>query len=181
MRQTVFFLLIVVLFFTSCIQEVEKKAIDIDQIDIPNEFIGNWVSLDRVYPYKAYLIIKSDSTFHFEYGACSAGGFSNGKWVKKDSIIILNSIKTDSCMYLSPFGQDCILIEEIDRSEFVAEKTIPDCNPKNTDDYIEFKNEEFYINNDTLIQIVKKPKLCPEIRNDFTRIIQDTIANKGNI
>ncbi|HBS86682.1 MAG: hypothetical protein A2W91_11690 [Bacteroidetes bacterium GWF2_38_335] len=96
----------------------------------------------------------------------------------KDSLIVLNSCKIDSCMHLLHFGQDCILIDENDTSEHIIEKTISDCNPKNGTDYIEFDNEEFYIDNDTLKHKVKKVKLCPEIRNDFFRTIKDTDVNR---
>jgi len=84
-------------------------------------------------------------------------------------------------MYLSYFGQDCIVIDENSTSEYLFEKTIPDCsNPEYEEKYyIKFTNEEFYIDNDTLKHIVKKTKLCPEIRNDFSRIIKDITANKS--
>ncbi len=172
MKKTILYILTIV-FFTTCVNKSKKE--------ITNPFIGNWESLERVYPYKSYLIINNDSTFHYEYGACSASGFSNGNWTKKDSIIILNSDKTDLCMYLLHFGQDCIVIDENGTSEQVFEKTIPDCrNPEYEEKYyIKFINEKFYIDNDTLKHIVKKTKLCPEIRNDFSKIIKDITANKS--
>jgi hypothetical protein len=178
MKKTILYILTIV-FFTGCVNEPKKEIENIERKEIVNPFIGNWESLERVYPYKSYLIIDTDSTFYFEYGACLASGFSNGKWTMNDSIIKLNSDKIDSCMYLSHFGQDCIVIDENDTSEFIVEKTISDCNPKSGEDYIEFFNEEFYIDNDTLKHIVKKSKLCPEIRNDFSRIKKDTTANKS--
>ena len=63
----------------SCIQGSSQETIRVDQNISSKTFIGSWESLKRIYPYKSYLIIKNDSTFHFEYGACLASGLSNGK------------------------------------------------------------------------------------------------------
>ena len=72
-------------------------------------------------------------------------------------------------MHLSLFEGDCITINEIDTSKYAIEKTISNCNPKDETEYIEFRDEEFYIVNDTLKHIIKKPKRCTVIRNDFLK------------
>lgn len=64
-----------------------------------------------------------------------------------------------------------------DSTEIIIETTIRDCEPAWTDDYVDFDNERFYLDGDTLRHKIKKQKLCPEIRNNFYRIEKDTTAN----
>ena len=144
-----------------------------------NKYNGLWESVKRPYPYRSHLTINSDSTFRFEYGACMSCGFSKGTWIIKDDIIALNSNEIDSCMYLLHFEDDCKKVPD-DSTEIIIETTIIDCKPKWTDDYVDFNNEEFYLDGDTLRHRVKKPKVCPELRNDFYRIKKDTTANTGS-
>jgi len=141
-----------------------------------NKYIGLWESVKRPYPYRSHLAINLDSTFRFEYGACISYGFSNGTWILCNDTIVMTSNEIDSCMYLSHFSVDCMEVPS-DSTEIVIETTIIDCEPQGTDDYIYFDNEEFYLEGDTLRHIIKKPKRCPEIRNDFYSIEKDTTAN----
>jgi hypothetical protein len=175
----IFVKIIIGILLVSCSQEANEEINATESHENPNLIIGTWESVKRVYPYKSYLLINKDRTFHFEYGACTARGVSNGKWIMKDGVMILNSYKIDSCMFLSHFEVDCKLIINYDTSEYIVEKTIVDCNPKNETYYIEFQNEEFYIDIDTLKHIVKKFKTCPETKNDFLRIIKDTTDENG--
>jgi hypothetical protein len=181
MKEATLYILIVFL-CQGCVldpeQKDEQEPIDVTR-DTTNSFIGCWESLKRVYPYESQLLIKNDGTFYFEYGACIAHGFSTGKWQLIDTSIFLNSNGMDSCMYLSYFGVDCIDVNPIDTAEYFIEKTIPDCNPKSESEYIEFKNTEFYIHNDTLRHIARDPQVCPEIRNDFIRETSNTTTSFG--
>lgn len=168
--------ILTIVFFNACVNGPQKEIENIKRKVISSPFIGKWESLKRAYPYKSHLILYEDSTFHFGYGACAARGFSRGKWTGNNSKIILNSDKTDSCMFLSFFGQECFLIDENDTSENILEKTKHDCNPTNYEkEYIKFTNEEFYIENDTLKYIEKKGRLYSKVRNDFRRIIDATV------
>ena len=167
------------IFLSACIQEPRNRKIAVEQSEISNTFIGKWESLKRIYPYKSYLTINNDSTFSFEYGACKASGFSNGRWKMIDSMILLNSFEIDSCLYLSHFQIDCGLLDLKDITQYHIEKTIIDCDPEYMTDYIEFKNEKLYIDNDTLKHQVKNQEFCPEIRNDFSRIVKDTTSFKA--
>lgn len=172
--------IIICFIFIACNNQTEIKQIKLKKA--MNYFIGNWESTERCYPYKGFLLINKNGSFNFNYGACMASGVSEGKWELKDNIIILNSIKTDSCLYLSYFDVDCILeVEFVDEEDFIQnysiETTIKDCEPKYYEDYVLFNNEEFYISNDTLVHISKK-KTCPEIKNDFTRITRNNADTK---
>jgi len=141
------------------------------------KYIGLWKSVERHYPYRSILTINLDHTFGFEYGACMSYGFSNGTWILRNDTLVLTSNEIDTCMYLSHFSVDCMDVPS-DTTEIVIETTIKDCEPLGTDDYVKFDNEEFYLEGDTLRHVIKKPKRCPEIRNDFYRIEKDTTATK---
>ena len=170
------FLLGLIFFFTACIQEIEENSV-VTAVKGQNDFIGIWESVDRLIPYHGVLTINEDSAYYFEYGACLSHGFSKGKWALNDGVITLQSEQTDSCMYLLPFEQDCILVDESDTAKQSYPKTIPDCAERYLNNYIEFNAEAFFIQNDTLIHITKNPKLCPELKEDFTRIPADTIPS----
>ena len=173
MKNKIIYLIIGIL-ISGCVQESGKEIANYSQQDRTNIFIGDWLSAEREYPYEAYLIIRKDSTFHFEYGACLASGFSNGRWKIADSILILNSNVIDSCVYIRSFGDDCIVVDlELD-SDYIRKESVKNCKPIHETEYIEFKNEKFYFDFDTLRHIVKKAKLCPEIKNDFIRFANDT-------
>jgi len=107
-----------------------------------------------------------------------ASDFSHGQWERKGTIIVLKSNNIDSCLYLTYFGEDCIVLDSLGNTDFVIEKTINDCEPEYETDYVVFNNEEFYLDNDTMKHILKKAKLCLEIRNDFTKEIRDITSNK---
>jgi hypothetical protein len=177
MNKTILYFIAIFL-LTGCVNNSEITPQIYTDNKIENKFIGTWESFEREYPYQAYLIIEKDYTFHFEFGACLTSGYSKGKWELKDSMIILNSIQTDLCMFLDYFNDDCILIDVNTMKNFVVEKSISDCEPKYGTEYIIFNNEKLYIDNDTLKHIIKEIKLCPEIRNIFFRI-NDTINDKA--
>lgn len=161
-----------ILLLVSCTQKSDQRVESGEATGNRNPFEGVWESIDRGFPYKSHLIINLDSTFEFEYGACMSFGYSQGNWLIKDSIIILNSFETDSCFYLSNFGVDCFSIDD-----YSIETTKPECEPTQYIDYIRFDQEEFYVENDTLKHVVKGQKRCPEIKNNFFRGNEDTTAN----
>jgi len=175
MRKVVAYILIG-FYFIACSNQVTNNDGSSVVINKSDKYIGLWKSVKRPYPYRSNLTINLDSTFRFEYGACMSYGFSNGTWILRDDTIVLTSNEIDSCMYLSHFSVDCMEVPS-DSTEIVIETTIIDCEPKGSDDYINFDNEEFYLEGDTLRHIIKKPKRCPEIRNDFYKIEKGTTAN----
>ena len=145
---------------------------------IQNNFIGAWRSVDRATPYRSYLIIEKDSSFHFNYGVCMNYGFSNGKWIMSDTSVMLSSIDIDSCLYINHFGETGIIIVlETDSnsikegdSNYIKETTIPDCKPITIVDFVVFSNEEFYIDSDTLKHVIKEKNIYFKTRNKFIRI-----------
>ena len=161
---------------SSCNQE-SKKANSVNRKTVDrNVFLGVWKSVERPYPYAGYLFIKSDSTFTYEFGACIMSGFSFGKWIIKDDILVLKSSDTDLCFYTNPFDSDCTLIEEIIIVIDSMTNTIPlersktnDCEPETIEEFIIFANEEFYFDNDTLKHISRIIKNCPDVSRNFTR------------
>lgn len=171
------FIFVAIFILIGCVHKSEKNTILSNINEKPNGFIGEWESFERIYPYVSNLIIKNDSTFYYESGACLFRGFSKGRWKINNDTLILNSSNLDSCLYLSYFDEDCILITEGDTSKFIRETTISGCIPFYETEYILFKNDAFYIYNDTLIHKTKNSKQCIESRNIFFRIVVDTNAN----
>jgi|GEM_PF-5894936 len=160
----------------SCNFETTNNNQTSEKKEESNKYIGLWESVKRPFPYKSHLTINSDSTFWFEYGACTSYGFSNGAWIVRNDTLVLTSDQIDSCMYLSYFSADCVEIPS-DSNTIVIETTIMNCEPQGTDYYINFDNEEFYFEADTLRHLANKPKRCPELRNDFYSVKKDTTAN----
>lgn len=161
--------ILALVFFAGCQNEPEKEIENIEQEERINPFIGSWESIKRSYPYESDLIINMDGTYHFDYGACVAHGFSNGKWTMEDSIITLTSDDIDSCMYLGLFGVNCVVVDENDTAKHVLEKIISDCDPEPFLEYVQFTNEEFFILSDTLRHVVRRKKPCPDLKDDFVK------------
>lgn len=150
----IIFILAIGFLLNSCIGEANQKP-QVNAMNDSKSFIGLWQSTPRAYPYKSFLVIKADSTFHYQYGACLAFGFSDGKWKIEENILVLNSNKTDSCMYLKHFGKDCIIINDsVLDSDFNIDMTIRNCNPSSDINYVNFTNARFLFNLDTLKHII---------------------------
>jgi hypothetical protein len=154
--------LILIIIFSSC----SKQSI------IENKFIGTWTSVDKITPYKAILTISSDSTFNFSYGACQARGFSEGAWKLLDSLIVLNSYKTDSCYFVSGFGMHCY---EITDTSHWGKKTHKDCDATFDMFYTIFDDDQFEIRNDSLYHIEELNNNCPDIKG-----MEDIFTRKKN-
>ena len=143
----IIFILAIGFLLNSCNTESNQKQLKYSK----SQFIGLWQSETRAYPYKSYLVIKSDSTYHYQYGACLASGFSDGTWKLEENALVLNSNQIDSCMYLKHFGIDCIIINDsILDSDFNIDMTIQNCKPSSDVNYVKFNNDKFYLNLDTL-------------------------------
>ena len=144
------FALSFIVLFTSCNNNEPK-------------FIKTWESVRVAFPYKAYLKINKDYTFNFNGGACLSRFYSKGKWKEKNDTIILNSIVPSKCLYTMEFGINCVKFNA--DNNLYRETTIKNCEPNNGEEYVNFKNEKFYIKSDTL-KFIAKQKNCPT-RNDF--------------
>lgn len=173
--------LIIYIFLGFCLVGCNHKTSINDELPVEENssalFIGLWYSVDRCYPYEAGIRINPDSTFLFEYRACLFYGFSTGTWFMDGDTIVLNSTLIDSCMYMSHFGIDCIEEELNDSIAMNIKTTNKDCQTDETDQYrqyVLFDNERFYLVNDTLTHIFGAEKLCPDIRNDFYRVIRES-------
>jgi hypothetical protein len=128
------FLIVVISAFTSC-----KKT----------EYIGEWKSLKRQYPYGALLKINSDNTFTFEGGACTENFSSKGSWKIINDTLILNSTEKENSICGSEFGDNCIEVRFKSRQDS-TETVVQDSDNMDYCDHIIFKSEKLYLVNDTL-------------------------------
>ncbi len=135
-----------------------------------NDFIGEWYSVKRTYPFGAILKIDSNFIFTYEGGACVSRFGSNGYWVLDDDTLILNSNKSENCYYLSNFGVNCLTIKTNDSTISTRETSIKGCIPEFPNEYVIFDNEKFIIKDSVLTHIQKLKNLCSDIKDDFTRI-----------
>lgn len=171
-RYSFLFLLLVLLFLFSC-RSSNKEIVNNDNL-IESEFIGEWCSVKRIIPYTAYLKIDSSYNFSFEGGTCSMRFYSKGSWILNSDTIILNSFKPTGCYYISDFEVTCTIVDTSSSNIGNPYKTsIKDCAPDEGDEYVLFNQEKFIIQNDTLIHVRKTINICPEIKDNFTRLIMD--------
>jgi hypothetical protein len=133
-------------------------------------FIDEWVSVARVIPYSATVLIKKDHTFSYNFGACQSFGFSNGDWQMENGTLVLTSSAYDSCYYTREFGVNCISISDSNETMYKPQQTtIEGCLPEGIDEYIIFANDQFILRNDTLIHVSLKDTPCPEMKDKFVR------------
>lgn len=144
---------------SSCNKTVPKKE------ENP-KFVRVWFDTVQGMPFKAKLNIKENKTFEYSSRSCQDGSESNGTWKIENDTVVLNSIKPKGCRFQYPFGVVCISFNE----EYSGNnKTIKDCEPNGRDaSYEIFKNEKFYIKNDTLIHANKRNDSCPELKIAFS-------------
>ena len=158
------------IFFQSCFNTANNKTISENLTTNHCEFFGEWLSIERDYPFDATLKIDSNYYFTYEGGACVSRFSSNGYWVLDNDTLILNSNKPEDCCYLSNFGVNCLTIKINDSVILKRGTSIKDCVPEQINyEFIFFENEKFIINNGFLMHIQKPNNLCPNIKDDFTR------------
>jgi hypothetical protein len=145
------FLIVAISAFTSC-----KKT----------EYIGEWKSLKRQYPYGALLKINSDNTFTFEGGSCGDSFSSKGKWKISNDTLVLNSIENENSRCGSEFGDNCIEVRFKSDKDSI-ETVIQDSDNMDFCDHIIFKSVKLYVENDTL-KHKRKINICP-VKDYFTR------------
>jgi len=137
-----------------------------------NNYIGDWRCVKRIIPYSAVLKIDSSYSYTYTGGACLSSFESKGNWTLKDDTLILNSFEPEECCYLREFGVNCV-IADLENSTIPKQKTsIEDCQPSNGGDYeyIIFTNEKFIIKDSLLTHIQNPNNICPDIKDNFTKI-----------
>lgn len=139
-------LVLLVFTFSSC-----KKR------DEVSKFARIWYDTEQIIPIKETLSINSDSTFIFNSRGCQGGSKSSGKWKISGDSIILNSSLPKDCYIISEFAE-CLHFG--DKHEIKT--TAKGCEPNHDLFYSEFKNEIFYIKNDSLFYKPKKNWSCPD-------------------
>ncbi|MBZ4037151.1 hypothetical protein K6T82_20495 [Flavobacterium sp. 17A] len=138
-------------FLLSCKKEnKEQKSV----------FVKTWYDTEMDIPYMARLEINKDHTFKFVGGACTTSFHSDGNWIEKNDTLILNSVLPKECFQIHEFGKMCYSKEEIEKIRFT--KTIADCEPKNEDSFENFKDEKFYLRNDSLVLKKDRKEKCTE-------------------
>lgn len=145
------FCILISIFLISCKKEDKKQE---------SIFVRTWYDTEMVIPYMASLEINKDHTFKFTGGACTASFHSYGNWIEKNDTLILNSILPKECFQINEFGKMCYSKEEIEKIRFT--KTIADCEPKNDNSFENFKDEKFYLRNDSLVLKKDKKEKCTE-------------------
>jgi hypothetical protein len=173
MRKTFYFILLGVLFLflQSCCNNEKRSKNIYNDLDLNNnKFLGEWYSVEREQPFGAVLTINSNYNFTYVGGACVLHFDAKGQWVLQNDTLILNSTDPEKCYYIINFDDDCV---EIDPKDLTTSKSwgtsIEGCTPESPDAYVIFENEKFIIRDSVLMHIQKPNKLCPEIKNDFTR------------
>ena len=135
-------LFFIVIIFISC-----KKHNDNDISK--NEFVKIWQSRKSIIPHRAYLNIKSDSTFEYKNSGCQWSSNSFGTWKIIKDTLILNSIPSKECQYVNGFGNNLQIPKK--GEDFERKTTISNCIPEERNGlYIKFSNDKFYLKNDTL-------------------------------
>lgn len=147
-----FFILLV-----SCNKSSPKEPLEV----LNSQFAKVWFDTVRGIPFYSKLEIKQNNTYKYVGGACTASWSSEGVWIIKNDTIILNSKKPKECVYLSEYGTMC-------RTRIEIQKNGPEISSKDCDtaysypEFEVFKNEKFYLKNDTLVH-VKQNKKCEGI------------------
>jgi len=158
MKNYLFLIFILLILFSSCKKKLPKKIENL-------KFVRTWYDTVQGMPYGAKLIIKQNKTFEYSSHSCQSGSKSNGIWKIEKDTIFLNSIKPKNCLFQHPFGIICNF-DELDKNN----KTIKNCEPSEREaDYEIFKDEKFYIRNDTLIHVNKKDVTCTKVKIAFSK------------
>ncbi len=141
----VFFVLIFA--FQAC----EKK--------VDNRFANTWYDTEYRILGSSTLQIKKDFTFNYKAAGCTWSSISKGNWKVLGDTIELNSTNVDTCYTILPF---VICPKSGKYNNKTNLTTIPNCTAESKTVYIEFKNEKFYLRNDSLIYKLKENSNCPE-------------------
>ena len=150
-------ILLISILFVSCNKSSSKESPKV----LNSKFVKVWFDTIRGVPFFSKLEIKQNRTFKYVGGACTESWSSEGLWIIKNDTIILNSIKPKDCVYLSEYGTMCKTIAEIRKNG--PEISSKDCDTAYSYPEFEvFKNEKFYLKNDTLVH-VKQNKKCEGI------------------
>lgn len=124
----------------------------------PPYFLGEWESTHTGIPYSAHLTLLIDNSFTFWAGACAWHGSSSGRWRFDNGHLFLNSDKNDRYCE-TRFGQPGSEDTTLKRS----------CGNL-YGDFVVFKNEEFYLKNDSLFHVSQIPGAGYYERHIFTRL-----------
>lgn len=125
---------------------------------VPNKFIGKWFDTEYIVPMKASIEIKSDSTFSYSSSSCQWKSLSKGSWKISKDTIELTSSKIDTCYRAFPF-MHCLKFGQ----EVQTVMRIKGCEPEYNDtNFAIFKNEKFYLKNDSLIYVYRKDWECSD-------------------
>jgi hypothetical protein len=144
------------------------------------DLAGEWVSVERPFPYTAELLI-GDTSFQFWYGACTQQGSSNGNLQYKGDTIVLTSAAPVECRWLVPFDVDGHYTSTgLDSLPSVrSTPSIPDCEPNYfAEEEVEFNEDRFIILSDTLVHVSRHAKVHPFVAHRFVRVA-DTVQAKG--
>jgi hypothetical protein len=125
---------------------------------LPNKFVGTWYDSEYIIPGKSSIKINKDSSFSYKSRGCQWGSVSNGKWKIIGDSIELNSTSSDTCYKMFPFVY-CFPFGEKDTKDLL---TIPNCIPNENAFFAIFKNEKFYLKNDSLVYKLKTKSKCPD-------------------
>jgi len=161
---------ILLLLLQNCSNTINQDKGILDSLSVrSNEFLGEWYSVDRATPYDAVLKIDSNNSFAYEGAACVSRFFSNGHWILNGDTLILNSVIPQRCYYLDKFGVGCKIAKIGEPFEPLA-TSIRGCVPSTDSVFNIFENEKFVIKDSVLMHIPKPNNLCPDVKDDFTRI-----------
>lgn len=130
-------------------------------------FVNTWIMKSSQYPFSSKFIFYHNFSFRYEFSSLS-NRFSEGYWKLDSGIIVLNSLKLDSCMYFSRFGEECIRIDnfiEVDKKLLAT--TLDNCFPNSQDVYVFFERDSFYFSNGTLYYKKNIDNICP-IKHNYT-------------
>lgn len=164
-KQNILLSVICVFLLLSCSNDEKTNT-------ITNGYLYTWTSINSIHPFEGTLIIKEDSTFEYR----DRIGFSFGSWKTDSLFIVLNSFKTDSCLYISFFKDKCFLPpqneEELLRiREKSIRTTVKGCEPTtHMTNYRVFQNDSFYLQSDTLIYNLSDKNLCSYLRDTFIHL-----------
>ena len=151
------------LFVIFAFQSCKKKA--------DERFVRTWHDTENIIPGRSTLNINSNFTFSYNAIGCQWRNISKGKWNVIGDTLELNSLVSDTCYNMSPFADYVKFGDNIER-----QTTIKNCTAETETGFTIFKNEKFYLKNDSLVYIQRKNSNCSKIEIKFAK----TEKNKKN-
>ena len=152
--------LLTIIALQSCKEKADEK------------FTKTWYDTEYIIPGRTTLKINPDFTFNYSATGCMWRCLSKGKWNLNKDTLEFNSTTSDTCYNMFPFA-DCPKFGE--NKKFIT--TIANCTAETETVFIIFKNEKFYLKNDSLVYIQKKKSDCPPIEMKFAKT--EKIRKKG--